>query len=823
MHTLINISVVRYKLAILNLFRYFNRSMFLGLLSFFFVGLANAQDLINSGQINSTGTIRVKNQALGLPASIDGVFEFFGANQQVPARQYRNLLLTGSGTKTTVGGNSRVTDTLTIASAIRLRVPPSAVLTLNGTLVEQGYLAGRIQKSLDLSGSTTSSNFGNIGVTISWSGTAPGLTTVTRGSDTILTGNGYQSIKRYYDIVPTTNSGLNANLVFRYSDNELNGQDPMSLSLWRSVDGGSTWRKQGGIVDPVAKTITKSGVFSFSLWTASDADHPLGPPDIENPNSNPGRVALASGNYQSGVISTALPYPFVVIVTDADGNPIQGVNVTFAITSTPYGATGHSLGATNALTGINGQASTILTPGNKVGAYIVTATAAGLTGSPVTFTATATAGAPTTIALTSGNHQSGVINTTFSYPFVVTVRDSGGNPVGGVSVEFAIANVPSGATGQRLSVENATTDANGEATTTLTLGDKVGFYTVLTRSKGLAGDPVTLTGTATAGTAARIALASGNNQTGVIKTILSEPFAVTVMDEGGNPVQGANVTFAIASTPNGATGESLSVTNIATDVNGSARTLLTLGNKVGIYSVNATALGFTQSAVTFTASAIAGAPAAIALVSGNNQSGETNSTLPNPFVVVVADEGGNVVQGASVTFVMEGAPSGASGQSLSVSHALTDTNGQASTVLTLGDKLGTYTVTAASAGLAGSPVTFTATATSVTTVDLVASTPKEFELFQNYPNPFNPMTEIRFAIPKESKVQLLIFDIIGRPVRTLVDNVLLAGTYKVNWDSRDESGMSVATGVYLYRLIADGPSGSFRNGFAQTKKMVLTK
>lgn len=809
--------------SILKLRRCFTGSILFGFLSLFVGGLSIAQDLINSGQMNSTGTIRVKNQALGLPASIDGVFEFFGANQQVPARQYRNLLLTGSGTKTTVGGNLTVTETVTIASTVTLRVQPSSVLTLNGTLVEQGYLAGRIQKTVDLSGSTTSSNFGNIGVTISSTGTAPGPTTATRGSDSSLTGNGYQSIKRYYDIVPTANSGLNATLVFRYSDNELNGQDPVNLSLWRSVDGGITWRKQGGIVDPVARTITKTGVFSFSLWTASDADHPLGPPDIENPNSNPGRVTLASGNYQSGVIGTALPVAFAVMVTDAGGNPIQSVNVNFAITSAPYGATGQSLSVTNAATGGNGLASTILTLGNKAGTYSVTATAAGLTGSPVTFTATATAGAQATIALTSGNHQSGAINSTFFYPFVVTVRDSGGNPVGGVSVAFAIANVPSGATGQRLSVENTTTDANGEASTVLTLGNKVGSYTVLTRSKGLAGDPVTFIATATAGAAARIAIGSGNNQTGVIKTILSEPFAVTVMDEGGNPVQAVNVTFAIAAAPNEATGQSLSVTNIATDLNGSATTLLTMGNKAGKYSVTATAVGLVQSPVTFTASAIAGAPAAIALVSGNNQSGETNSTLPNPFVVAVTDEGGNSVQGANVTFAIEGAPSGASGQSLSVSHALTDTNGQASTVLTLGDKLGTYTVTAASAGLAGSPVAFTVTATSVTTVDLVASAPKEFELLQNYPNPFNPMTEIRFAIPKESKVQLLIFDIIGRSVRTLVDNVLLAGTYKVKWDSRDESGMSVATGVYLYRLIADDPSGSFRNGFVQTKKMVLTK
>ncbi|MEK6572060.1 MAG: FlgD immunoglobulin-like domain containing protein, partial [Bacteroidota bacterium] len=82
---------------------------------------------------------------------------------------------------------------------------------------------------------------------------------------------------------------------------------------------------------------------------------------------------------------------------------------------------------------------------------------------------------------------------------------------------------------------------------------------------------------------------------------------------------------------------------------------------------------------------------------------------------------------------------------------------------------------------------------------------------------------IRFAVPNDSKVQLVIFDILGRKVRTLVDNILPPGRYKTTWDSRDDYGMRVGSGAYLYRLIADGSSGKSGQGVVMTKKMILMK
>jgi hypothetical protein len=78
--------------------------------------------------------------------------------------------------------------------------------------------------------------------------------------------------------------------------------------------------------------------------------------------------------------------------------------------------------------------------------------------------------------------------------------------------------------------------------------------------------------------------------------------------------------------------------------------------------------------------------------------------------------------------------------------------------------------------------------------------PKLYALLQNYPNPFNPTTNIRFALPRESYVTLIIYNVLGQKVRTLVDNVRAAGIYDVSWDGRDAGGNSVGSGMYFYRL-----------------------
>ena len=78
-------------------------------------------------------------------------------------------------------------------------------------------------------------------------------------------------------------------------------------------------------------------------------------------------------------------------------------------------------------------------------------------------------------------------------------------------------------------------------------------------------------------------------------------------------------------------------------------------------------------------------------------------------------------------------------------------------------------------------------------------------LGRNAPNPFNPRTEIAFALPADAAVRLVVLDVAGRLVRTLVDGErMAAGPHRRAWDGRDTSGNGVAAGVYLYVLEADG-------------------
>jgi len=100
--------------------------------------------------------------------------------------------------------------------------------------------------------------------------------------------------------------------------------------------------------------------------------------------------------------------------------------------------------------------------------------------------------------------------------------------------------------------------------------------------------------------------------------------------------------------------------------------------------------------------------------------------------------------------------------------------------------------------------------------ELVDLIPQTVELLQNYPNPFNSSTTIIFRMPKERRVQLDILSVLGQKVRTLVDEWLTPGSYSIAWDGTDNTGRSVASGVYFYRLVSEGHP-------IQTRKLTILK
>jgi len=93
--------------------------------------------------------------------------------------------------------------------------------------------------------------------------------------------------------------------------------------------------------------------------------------------------------------------------------------------------------------------------------------------------------------------------------------------------------------------------------------------------------------------------------------------------------------------------------------------------------------------------------------------------------------------------------------------------------------------------------------------------PNKFALHQNYPNPFNPTTTIRYDLKNNTEVSLEIFNLLGQKIRTLVSGLQEAGYREIGWDGRNDSGIGVASGIYIYRIDA--------GDFIQTRKMVLMK
>jgi flagellar hook assembly protein FlgD len=93
--------------------------------------------------------------------------------------------------------------------------------------------------------------------------------------------------------------------------------------------------------------------------------------------------------------------------------------------------------------------------------------------------------------------------------------------------------------------------------------------------------------------------------------------------------------------------------------------------------------------------------------------------------------------------------------------------------------------------------------------------PNAYKLGQNFPNPFNPTTTIKFDVRAKGHVKLQIYNVAGQLIKTMVDEVMDAGSYSKEWTGVNNAGAKVASGVYFYRFEAEN--------FTATKKMVLLR
>lgn len=234
-------------------------------------------------------------------------------------------------------------------------------------------------------------------------------------------------------------------------------------------------------------------------------------------------ISVVSGDAQTDTIQKTLQNPLVVKVVDRFGNPNAGVTVNWART-----AGAGAVSAATTTTDANGQTSVRYTLGAAAGAEAISASVAGVTAA-ATFSATALP-KPASIALLSGDGQTGIIGKPLATQLAFKVLDTQGNPSPNVVVTFQ-ATVGGGS----LAPSQATSDATGVVKTTWTLGTIVGAQTMTASATGLTGSPVSVS--ATGITPPAVGLQFVQQPTQVAAGVAIAP-AVTVraIDADGNPV-----------------------------------------------------------------------------------------------------------------------------------------------------------------------------------------------------------------------------------------------------------------------------------------------
>ena len=595
-----------------------------------------------------------------------------------------------------------------------------------------------------------------------------------------------------------------------------------------------------------------------------------------------------SGDDQQGTPGTALERPFVVEVRDASGSAFEGVPVTFTVT-----AGGGTLSGTSATTDSSGRAEGTLTLGPNLGTNTVSVSVTGIQAEQ-TFTAEGIR-IPKTLEIISGKDQEGSPATALENPFVVEVRDQSGEPLPGVLVTFSVTSG-----GGTLSLTSATTDSNGRAESTLTLGPIPGTNTVTVSVAGIQeGQTFNAEGI---GVPKTLEIVSGKDQKGLPGAALDNPFVVEVRDQTDKPLPGIEVVFSVTSG-----GGTLSLTSATTDSNGRAESTHTLGPNPGTNTVTVSVTGITQ-AETFNAEGIR-IPLAFWIISGDKQQGLPGEVLAKPFVVEVRDRSGEPLPGVLVTFSVT-----AGGGTLSVTSATTESGGRAESILTLGPNPGTNTVEVGVTGIqerqsvsaiaelppipqdvnrddvvnildlvlvasdlgdegadlmadvngdgvvnildlvlvagafgdVAAPASDAQALAMLTAADvgqwlaqaqtldlpdtasregvlvleqlLAVVAPKETTLLPNYPNPFNPETWIPYQLAENASVTLTIYDTTGVVVRRLDLGHRMTGFYEsrskaIYWDGKNGLGERVASGIYFYTFTA--------GDYSATRKMVI--
>ncbi|MBA3496372.1 MAG: Ig-like domain repeat protein [Gemmatimonadales bacterium] len=297
-------------------------------------------------------------------------------------------------------------------------------------------------------------------------------------------------------------------------------------------------------------------------------------------------------------------------------------------------------------------------------------------------------GEPAAIDVVEGDGQSGRVGVALVEPIVGRVTDSQGRPVADVPVAFVFTDVGGDAT---VAPDTATTNADGRASFLVVTGTRVGGSGAELRvstAGGLRALAAPVAFTAVSADANELRLVGGDNQSAAAGAVLAEPLVVQVTDAFGNPIPGVPITW----TPDA--GGSVSQETTPTGEDGLAFVVRTLGATAGAQHTAASAPGLAGSPATFVHTASAGAATLLELVSGSGQVAVVGTSTPEPLVVRARDGSGNPVPGLAVAWLV-----GDGSGSLTPETSITDGDGLASTLWTLGTAPGANTATAVISGV----------------------------------------------------------------------------------------------------------------------------
>jgi len=395
-------------------------------------------------------------------------------------------------------------------------------------------------------------------------------------------------------------------------------------------------RIQGSQQDVVATVELREGATAYFSGTqdfvAKLGETATAPQPVDMRYAGPGATAaFISISPQPATLAPSASFQFTAQVFDAQEQPVSGLPLTWS--------TSDATVATVSQTGV-------VTSTAKVG--LTTLVVTGLNG--VTGQATVNVQPVVRLAVIGGDNQTGIAGAALPTKMQVQAFDANGNAVIGATINFAAVG------GGGVSPASATTDVNGVASTTMTLGSLIGTFAFTATLAASPNVTVRVAASVTAGAAAALGVLGGSNQVDTVLATLGKPLSVKLTDAFGNPVSQQAIDFQVTSgqaTLIGVPGTpAQTLVHTSTDNTGTAQATLVAGTLAGAVIVTATAPQTSIAPVTFAATLRPGVPKLLAVIQQPSATAQATITLGKQPRVQVTDQYGNAVALAGLTILV---------------------------------------------------------------------------------------------------------------------------------------------------------------------------